>query len=331
MVRGKSKAQDVVSETAAPTEFVGLSPFQLGLARLRRDRMAVIAFWVILFFVFVAVFAPVLVKIFGLDPYKLDRKAINDYGLPKGVLGGMSLDHPLGVEPGTGRDILGRLMYGARVSLLVGAIGTILTTTVGVVLGMIAGLRKGFIDGLISRLGDVTLAFPSLLLLIALNRPMTQRLEDLGVPEGNTARITYILLVLTVFGWVYMARLIRGQVLSLREREFIDAARSFGASNRHIIFKELLPNLWPQIIVFVSLSLPGYVAIEATLSFLGVGLLAPMASWGIMLGDSVKYYRADAAYLVIPGLTLMILVLAFNLFGDGLRDAFDPRSDRQQL
>jgi peptide/nickel transport system permease protein len=222
-------------------------------------------------------------------------------------------------------------MYGARISLLVGTIGTILTTVVGVTLGLIAGLRRGFVDSLISRVGDVTLAFPSLLLIIALANPMTQRLESWGIPAGNTARITYILSVLTVFGWVYMARLVRGQVLSLREREFVEAARSFGASTGHLVFKQLLPNLWPQIIVFVSLSLPGYVALEATLSFLGVGLLAPAASWGIMLGDSVRYYRADPTYLFIPGMVLMILVLAFNLLGDGLRDAFDPRSDRQQL
>lgn len=330
-MRGKSKGIEVADEVAVEQSFVGLSPFQLGMARLRRDRAAVWALRVILFFIFVAVFAPVLVKIFGLDPYKLDRSAINDYGLPKGPLGGMSWDHPLGVEPGTGRDILGRLMYGARISLLVGAIGTTLTTTVGVILGLIAGLRRGIVDAIISRLGDVTLAFPSLLLLIALNQPFTQRLVDLGVPRGNTARLTYILLVLMIFGWVYVARLVRGQVLSLREREFIEAARSFGAPNRHIIFKELLPNLWPQIIVLVSLSLPGYVSIEATLSFLGIGLYAPTASWGLMLGDSVSFYRSDPTYLVIPGLTLMILVLAFNLFGDGLRDAFDPRSDRQQL
>ncbi|MEY4361756.1 MAG: hypothetical protein RL391_1062 [Actinomycetota bacterium] len=313
------------------TKSVGLSPFQLGLQRLRRDRGAVIAFWVVLFYVFIAIFAPVLVRILNIDPYELDRGAINDFGLPAGPLGGISWDHPFGVEPGTGRDILGRLMYGARISLLIGTIGTLLTTAVGVVLGMVAGLRRGFVDAVISRLGDVTLAFPSLLLIIALANPMTQRLESWGIPAGNTARLTYILTVLTFFGWVYMARLVRGQVLSLREREFVEAARSFGAGTRHLVFKQLLPNLWPQIIVFVSLSLPGYVALEATLSFLGVGLLAPAASWGIMLGDSVKYYRADPTYLFIPGFVLMILVLAFNILGDGLRDAFDPRSDRQQL
>ncbi|MEY2611094.1 MAG: ABC transporter permease [Acidimicrobiia bacterium] len=327
--RGTKSVEELDASVDEPA--AGLSPFQMGLARVRGNRMAVIAFWVVIFYVFVAAFAPILVRLLNIDPYALDRQAINDFGLPAGPLGGVSWDHPFGVEPGTGRDILGRLMYGARISLLVGTIGTILTTVVGVTLGLIAGLRRGFVDSLISRVGDVTLAFPSLLLIIALANPMTQRLESWGIPAGNTARITYILSVLTVFGWVYMARLVRGQVLSLREREFVEAARSFGAGTGHLVFKQLLPNLWPQIIVFVSLSLPGYVALEATLSFLGVGLLAPAASWGIMLGDSVRYYRADPTYLFIPGMVLMILVLAFNLLGDGLRDAFDPRSDRQQL
>lgn len=332
-VTGENTEQtaDVVAATDGGSAMVGLSPLQLGLQRFRRNRMAVVAFWIVMFYVFVAIFAPILVRLFNIDPYALDRDAVNDYGLPAGPLGGISFDHPFGVEPGTGRDILGRLMYGARISLLIGTIGTVLTTAVGVTLGMVAGLRKGFIDGLISRVGDVTLAFPSLLLIIALANPMTQRLESWGIPAGNTARLTYILAVLTLFGWVYMARLVRGQVLSLREREFVEAARSFGAGTGHLVFRQLLPNLWPQLIVFMSLSLPGYVALEATLSFLGVGLLAPAASWGIMLGDSVRYYRADPTYLVIPGTVLMVLVLAFNLLGDGLRDAFDPRSDRQQL
>ncbi|GDX28302.1 peptide ABC transporter permease [Actinomycetes bacterium] len=317
--------------TVADTTIVGLSPSRLALARFRRDKVAVVALCVVVFFVLIAIFAPLLTSVFNLSPYALDRQALNDYGNPIGRFGGMSWNHPLGVEPGTGRDILGRLMYGARVSLLIGFIGTIVTTGVGLVLGMVSGLRRGLLDSVITRVADLTLAFPSLLLIIALNRPLTQRLESMGVPKGNFARMTYIILVLTVFGWVYMARLIRGQVLSLREREFVDAARSFGASNTHIVFKQLLPNLWAQVIVFATLSLPGYVAVEASLSFLGIGLMAPAASWGIMLGDSVKYYRADPTYLLIPGVTLMILVMAFNLMGDGLRDAVDPKSDRQQL
>jgi peptide/nickel transport system permease protein len=309
----------------------GLSPWRLGMRRFKKGRLGVIAFWVVLFFVLVAVFAPVLVRLLNVDPYSLDRNSINDFGLPKGPLGSMSWNHPLGVEPGTGRDILGRLIYGTRISLLIGAVGTLLSTSVGVLLGVVAGLRRGWVDSLISRIGDVALAFPSLLLIIALANPMTQRLESWGVPRGNTAKLTYILAILTIFGWVYMARLVRGQVLSLRERDFVEAARSFGAGTGHLVFKQLLPNLWPQIIIFVAMSLPGYVALEATLSFLGVGLQAPTASWGIMLGDSVRYYRADTAYLFIPGGALLLLVLGFNLLADGLRDAFDPRSDRQQL
>ena len=134
-----------------------------------------------------------------------------------------------------------------------------------------------------------------------------------------------------MFGWVYIARLVRGQTMSLREREFVEAATASGAGPAHIMFRQILPNLWAPIIVVVSLSLPGYVATEATLSFLGVGLLSPAASWGIMLGDSIKYYRADPTYLFIPGTALIILVLAFNLLGDGIRDALDPKADRQAL
>lgn len=311
--------------------FEGKSPRQLAAMRFKKDKVAVVAGCVVLFYVLIALFAPIVCKVLGIDPYSLDRKALNDFGLPKGSFGGISSEHWLGVEPGTGRDILARLVYGARISLFVGFVSTILTTTIGVILGMIAGYRRGKIDAFISRFTDLTLAFPSFLLIIALTRPFTQRLESIGVPEGNPARITYIVLVLALFGWVYVARVIRGQTLSFREREFVEAARASGAGTRHMIFKQLLPNLWAPIIVIVSLALPGYVAVESTLSFLGVGLLPPDASWGIMLGDSVKYYRADPTYLFIPGTALIILVLAFNLLGDGLRDALDPKSDRQQI
>jgi len=237
----------------------------------------------------------------------------------------------LGVEPGTGRDIFARLIYGARASLLVGVLATFLTTAIGLVIGVVAGYKRGWVDSVIGRFMDVTLAFPSFLLIIALTRPFTQRLESLGVPEGNPARMTYIILVLATFGWVYVARVVRGQTLSLREREFVEAAKASGATSRHIIFKQLLPNLWAPVIVIVSLSLPGYVATESTLSFLGLGLMQPAASWGVMLGDSVRYYRADPTYLFIPGVALIVLVMAFNLVGDAIRDALDPKTDRQNL
>ena len=309
----------------------GKSPKQLAWMRFRRDRFAMFAAGVILFYVVCAVLAPVICGVLGISPYELDRNALNDFGLPKGAFGGISSEHWLGVEPGTGRDILARLLYGARVSLLVGFVGTILTTSIGVVIGVFAGYRRGRVDAVIGRIMDLTLAFPSFLLIIALTRPFTQRLESLGVPEGNPARLTYIVLVLATFGWVYVARVVRGQTLSLREREFVEAARASGAGTGHIIFKQLLPNLWAPVIVIVSLSLPAYVATESTLSFLGLGMLPPAASWGVMLGDSVKYYRADPTYLFIPGIALIVLVLAFNIVGDAVRDALDPKADRQNI
>jgi peptide/nickel transport system permease protein len=214
---------------------------------------------------------------------------------------------------------------------LVGVLATFLTTTIGLIIGVVAGYKRGWVDSVIGRFMDVTLAFPSFLLIIALTRPFTQRLESLGVPEGNPARMTYIILVLGTFGWVYVARVVRGQTLSLREREFVEAAKASGATSRHIIFKQLLPNLWAPVIVIVSLSLPGYVATESTLSFLGLGLMQPAASWGVMLGDSVRYYRADPTYLFIPGVALIVLVMAFNVVGDAIRDALDPKTDRQNL
>ena len=249
------------------------SPGRLAWERFRRDRVAVVASFVVLFFVGIALFAPLVCKALGINPLTLDRKALNDFGLPNGPFGAISRKHLLGVEPGTGRDILARLIYGARISLLVGFVSTLLTTVIGVILGIVAGYRRGKIDSIISRFTDLTLAFPSLLLIIALTRPFTQRLESMGVPEGNPARLTYIVLVLSLFGWVYVARIVRGQTLALREREFVEAARASGAGHWHMVFKELLPNIWAPIIVIVSLSLPGYVAVESTLSFLGVGLL----------------------------------------------------------
>jgi peptide/nickel transport system permease protein len=293
-----SLIDSVNEEGAQPNSaelIIGKSPRELAWARLSRDKFARVALGVIIFYLFVAAFAPAICAVLGISPYALDGDALNDYGLPKGAFGGISTEHWLGVEPGTGRDIF------------------------------------GWADSIIGRFMDLTLAFPSFLLIIALTRPFTQRLESLGVPEGNPARMTYIILVLATFGWVYVARVVRGQTLSLREREFVEAAKASGATNRHIIFKQLLPNLWAPVIVIVSLSLPGYVATESTLSFLGLGLMQPAASWGVMLGDSVRYYRADPTYLFIPGIALVVLVMAFNIVGDAVRDALDPKADRQNL
>ncbi len=327
-----SLAENTETTQSLETAFIeGRSPRQLAWARFRSDRFALFATGVICVYVFVAIFAPVICAVLGISPYRLDGQALNDFGLPKGTFGGVSGEHWLGVEPGTGRDILARLLYGARVSMLVGFLATVVTTSIGIVIGVVSGYKRGKVDAVIGRITDLTLAFPSLLLIIALTRPIIQRLESFGIPEGNPARVAYIILVLGIFGWVYVARIVRGQTLSLREREFVEAARASGAGTWRIVFKELMPNLWAPVIVTVTLSLPGYVATESTLSFLGLGMLPPTASWGAMLGDSVRYYRADPTYLFIPGIALIVLVLAFNVVGDAVRDALDPKADRQSL
>jgi peptide/nickel transport system permease protein len=314
-------------------EIAGRSLTQIAWTRLRRDKVAVASMIVIILVILVAVFAPLINKILSISPYDIlngDPKIIDPNGaLPVGWKhSGISIHHPLGVEPGTGRDLLARLLYGARLSLLIAVSSTIVTTVLGVAVGIIAGYSKGFLDAVLGRLMDLLLAFPLLLILLAMSGVLTQRLETTFHLGSNTARVIYIIAVLSLFGWPYLARIIRGQVLSLREREFVESAISMGAGTPRILFKELLPNLWAPILVYVTLLLPTFIAAEATLSFLGVGLLPPTPSWGAMLADSVAFFQVVPTYLFIPGTALFIVVLAFNLLGDAIRDALDPRAGR---
>lgn len=313
-----------------PLAIEGKSPAQLAWIRFKKDKVAIVALVFSTIIVTLALFAPWVCALLNIDPYSLDNSTLDSVGIPNSPFGGMSRAHPLGVEPGTGRDILARLIYGARTSLTVALIATFFTTLLGVILGIWAGYKRGIVDGIIGRTIDLLLAFPSLLLIISLAPVMQPRLVSMGFPEGNPARMTYIILILTLFGWTYIARVMRGQALSLREREFVAAAQASGANTSYMIFKEILPNLWAPIIVYASLTVPGYIAIEATFSFLGLGVVAPTASWGGMLADSIRYFRSDPAYLFIPGTALFLLVLAFNLVGDGLRDALDPKGERAQ-
>jgi ABC-type dipeptide/oligopeptide/nickel transport system permease subunit len=306
----------------------GRSLTQIAWSRLRRDKVAMTSLTVIIIVVLVALFAPLITKWVGVDPYTLNTKLLNPAGgLPLGKAGGISLDHPLGLEPLTGRDLFARLLYGARISLFISLSATLITVVLGVLIGTLAGYSRGWLDGLISRFMDLMLAFPLLLLIISLSGVLTQRLAELGLKD-TTARVVYLVLVLSLFGWPYLARIVRGQVLSLREREFVEAAVSMGAGTRRILFKELIPNLWAPVLVYASLLLPSYIAAEATLSFLGVGVLPPTPTWGAMLSDSVAFFTVDPAYLFIPGTALFIVVLAFNLLGDAVRDALDPRAGR---
>jgi len=281
----------------------------------------------LIIFYLVAIFGPILAGFAGIDPYKFDPSAISDLGgKPNLPNGGISPEHPLGVEWGTGRDIFAQLLYGLRISLVISTTATFLTVTIGVTIGIIAGYAGGKTDMVIGRVIDLVLAFPFLLIVLALSGVLTQRLTMLGVPEGNPSRILYLILVMSVFGWAYLARIVRGQVLGLREREFVEAAVAMGANRRRILFTEILPNLWAPIIVYATLLLPTYIGFEAALSFLGVGVIPPDTTFGSMLANSVAYFNVVPTYLFIPGTLLVILVVTFNLLGDALRDALDPKT-----
>ena len=311
------------------TQFAGLSLRALAWRRLRRDKAAMVAMGFLIFVALVAIFTPWIVGALGLDPYTFDQTALDPAlgSIPSGPWGGISWDHPLGVEPLTGRDILARLLYGARVSLFIAATSVLFIVIIGTTVGIVAAYKGGWLDTLIGRMTDLILAFPFLLILIALSPVLTQRLEALGLgPEFS--RFAYLIIVFVVFGWPYLARLIRGQVLSLREREFVEAAVATGAPTRRILFKEMLPNLWAPIIVYATISLPTLIAAEAVLSYLGVGIIEPTPSWGKMLSDSVRYFVIIPSYLFIPGTVLFLVVYAFNVFGDAIRDALDPRGSR---
>ncbi len=320
----------VESPVVAEPEIAGRSLTQIAWSRLRRDRVAMVAMGTIIFILLVAIFAPLITKVMGLDPNEYNPDLVSPNGsLPLGWLNsGISWQHPFGIEPGSGRDIFARLIYGARISLVVSLTATVIVVFLGLLFGIISGYSRGLVDGALGRFMDLILAFPFLLMLLALSNVVIQRIEEMGI-TGNTARILYVTLILSLFGWPYLARIVRGQVLSLREREFVEAAVSLGSSTPRILVKEILPNLWAPVLVYTSLLIPTFIAAEATVSFLGVGVTEPQTTWGGMLSDSVTYFIVDPLYLFIPGTLLVVVVLAFNLLGDAVRDALDPRAGRQ--
>jgi peptide/nickel transport system permease protein len=284
---------------------------------------------ILIAFYLIAILGPFVAGFFGISPYTFDSASISNLGgKPILPFGGISLQHPLGVEWGTGRDIFAQLLFGLRISLVIATTATLLTVFLGVFIGIVAGYSGGTTDAVLGRLMDLVLAFPFILIVIALSGVMTDRLESMGVPAGNVSHILYLILVMSLFGWPYLARIVRGQVLSLREREFVEAALSMGAGRRRILFVEILPNLWAPILVYTTLTLPSYIGLEAALSFLGVGVLPPDVTFGAMLANSVSYFRVVPTYLFIPGGILVILVVSFNLFGDAVRDALDPNAVR---
>ena len=310
------------------TGLVSRSPRELAGRRFRANKIAIPAAFASFSIAFIAIFAPLIAWVINVSPTDRDASAITARGETIGKLGGMSLNHPLGVEPGIGYDLLARLMFGSRISFMVAVVSTFATVALGLIIGIVSGYYRGRVDAIFGRFTDFLLSFPSFFMIIALSVPMIQRIEKSGIARDNGARILYLIIILSFFGWPYFSRIIRSQVLSLRERDYVIAARALGASNRRIIFKELLPNLWTPVIVYVSLALPGYLAAEAVFSYLGIGVQPPSATWGLIIADSTKYILSEPTYFFIPALSLILVVLSFNLLGDAIRDALDPKSEQ---
>jgi peptide/nickel transport system permease protein len=298
-----------------------LTPTRLFWRRFRRDRVAMTSLVFVVLLVVVAIAAPLVVKLAGLPgPSVQNPNLTNAFGSPLGP----SLAHPFGVDP-LGQDVAARVIYGARVSLLVGIVGTALATVLGVIVGVFAGYYRGWTDTVLSRLIDVVLAIPILMLGLGLGAACEVR----GCLSGHVqSGLGVIVFLIVLVNWTYIARIVRGLVLSMREREFVQASRSLGASDLRIMTREILPNLVAPIVVYATLLIPQNILLEAALSFLGVGVRPPTASWGQMIAAATPIFQTAWWYMAFPGVALLLTVLAFNLLGDGLQDALNPRLAR---
>ncbi|MEP6852512.1 MAG: ABC transporter permease [bacterium] len=326
-------AEGAVEDFAASDidrQIAGRSPWQLASRRFRKDKVSMVAATIVVIAVAIALISPFLKKFGLLKPYENHQNLVGGIGsVPTGSFGGASWSHPLGVVPGTGWDLLARLIPGISLSLLIATSATLFSILLGTIAGLVSGYLGKWPDFWISRSVDLVLAFPQLLMLLALSSVLVNRIQQIpGLSSDSTARVVYLIFVLGFFGWPYFARIIRGQVLSLREREFVEAARSLGANHRRIYVKELLPNLWAPLLIYFTLNLPTNISAEAALSYLGVGVASPTPTLGTLLTDSSVYSGSDPTFFFIPGVTICIIVLSFNLMGDGLRDALDPKSSR---
>jgi peptide/nickel transport system permease protein len=317
---GAPGAPPPVADEAA---VVGRTPWQLFWGRFLQDRFAIAGLAFIGLLVLVAVFAPVISAIVGHGPNELFQRQVTDiFGIPEGPQSGFLFG-----ADSSGRDAFVRTIYGTRVSLVVGVAATAIAVVVGVVLGMLAGYLGGWVDTVISRITDIILSVPLLLFAIGIVAACSTSKE--GCLNGTLKPgLTLVIVIISLFTWPYVARLVRGNTLSLREREFVEASRSLGAGNLRIMFREILPNLVSPIIVYASLLIPSNILFEAYLSFLGLGVPDDTPSWGSMVSDSLQSFDTTWWLWLFPGFFLLFTVLAFNLLGDGLRDALDPRSGR---
>ncbi|MGW4467250.1 ABC transporter permease [Micromonospora sp. NPDC004704] len=308
-------------------EFVGRSPGQLAWLRLRRDRVGLASGGALVFFILLALAAPLVERLYGKGPLERFPERLDRNGFPLGYAG-VDAEHWLGIQPNLGRDVFIQLVYGLRTSLLVAFTAALLTIGLGILVGVVAGYLGGRIDAVLTWFIDLTMAFPFFIFCFAFIPVAVNQFYGVRDAEASWFRPMLLIAIFVLFNWTYTARLVRGQVLSLREREFVDAARAAGAGLGHILFRQLLPNLWAPILVTFSLNVPALITAEAALSFLGIGILEPTPDLGRLISDSVDFIREVPTFTIVGGTTLFLLVLSFNLFGDALRDALDPKSTR---
>ncbi len=367
-------------EFETPSEIAARSPFQLFWGRIRHDKVTLVSFIFIVFLIFCAIFAKQIIEILGVrPPNEQSTKYLDSFGSASGP--NFSTNTFFGTD-GVGRDVFSRTLYGARISLAVAFISTFLVMVIGVTIGIIAAYYRGWADTLLSRIMDVMLAFPVLLLALGLGSACSQPggctiaqysafgrvLLIIGVVGALVTVVVrrslrprellktvagwlifiipglfllvihshggftlnpglpVVIFVIVLSGWPYIARIIRGQVLSLREKEFVEAAKALGASDRRIMLRHILPNLVAPIIVYTTLLIPTNILFEAALSFLGIGVQPPTASWGAMISDATDIFDTAWWYMTFPGVALVLTVLAFNLVGDGMQDALNPKA-----
>ena len=329
------QAADISLAVPAAGDVVGVSPWRLALRRLKSDRVAISAGVLFLLLVGICLAAPLwadhVAHTTPLKNHLTDRITIDGKETDVVSLDGIPIgptwkgEFFLGADT-NGRDTAVRLLYGGRNSLVIGVVAALITTFLSVIFGALAGYFRGFTDTVISRTLDVIWAFPVLLLGVALGTALTLSGLSIGPIKVESGSNWIPILIIAVVYVPYMARPIRGQVLALREKEFVEAARAQGAGHLRIMFSEILPNLSSTVIVFFPLMVANAILLEAALGFLGVGVQPPEPSWGTMIGDGVDHILSGPHLAIVPGLMLVLTVLALNVFGDGARDAFDPRA-----
>jgi peptide/nickel transport system permease protein len=317
-------------EQPSAKKIEGRSPVRIAIDRLVKDPIAVACMAVVLFFVIVAVFAGPLCDLFGVSTETVRASTRIDLVTQMPLKGppnhGFDPEHPFGVAPATGTDNLAVWIYGCRTSLLLATVATVLATVLGVALGLVAGFLGGIVDSIISFFTDLFLTFPFILAALAISPILADRF---GTDPGKLEDVSFysLIVILVVFGWMGITRIVRGEVLSLREREFVQAARVIGVPTRRILLREVLPNLIAPIVVSISLGLPAFVAAEAGLSYLGIGVFG-RESWGQTIAGATKYWEHYPLFVLEPVIGITLLVVALNLLGDAIRDAFDPKTRR---